>query len=87
MKGRGGSYNKYPLTSYVNGKVTHSDHFTLIIDFDIKYYKQPKVREEQFIFKDREALEVFKNILNTENNLTKCFDFKRDIVGEERKND
>ena len=37
---------KYPLTSYLNRKVTHSDHSTLIIDFDIKYKRQQKVREE-----------------------------------------
>ena len=65
---------KYPLTSYLNRKVTHSDHSTIIIDFDIKYKKQQKIREEQFIFKDREAQEIFKNILNTESNLTKCFE-------------
>ena len=29
-----------------------------------KYKKQQKIREEQFIFKDREAQEIFKNILN-----------------------
>ena len=28
---------KFPLTSYLNRKVTHSDHFTIIIDFDIKF--------------------------------------------------
>ena len=65
---------KFPLTSYLNGKETHSDHATLIINFDIKYKKQQKVREEQYIFKDREAQEIFRNILNTENNLTKCFE-------------
>ena len=65
---------KYPLTSFLNRKVTHSDHSTIIIDLDIKYKKQQKIREEQFIFKDREAQEIFKNILNTESNLTKCFE-------------
>lgn len=73
---------KYPLTSYLNGKVTHSDHSTIIIDFDIKYKRQPKSRDEQFIFKDREGQEIFRNILNTENNLSKCFDNNDDLEAQ-----
>ena len=70
---------KYPLTSYLNGKATDSDHLTIIIDFNVKYKKQQKVREEQFNFKDLEGQEKFKNILNTENNLTRCFENNDDL--------
>ena len=32
---------KYALTSYLNGKARYTDHFTEIIDFDIKFHKNP----------------------------------------------
>ena len=69
---------KFPLTSYLNRKVTHSDHFTIIIDFDIKFKKQKLDRVEQFNLKDKEGQGKFKNILNTEN-LARCFDNADDL--------
>ena len=41
---------EYPLSSYLKGKPKHSDHFTLIVDMDIKFKKERKVRAEQFNF-------------------------------------
>ena len=70
---------KFPLTSYLNRKVTHSDHFTIIIDFDIKFKKQKPDRVEQFNLKDKEGQETFRNILNTENNLARCFENADDL--------
>ena len=65
---------EYPLTSYLKSKQIHSDHFTEVIDFDIKFKRQRPERYEVFDFKNVESQEKFKNILNNENNLSKCFD-------------
>ena len=65
---------KYPLSSYLAKKCRDSDHFTLIMDFDIQYKRQKPVREEYFNFKNVENQESFRDILNSENNLTKCFE-------------
>ena len=70
---------KFPLTSYLNRKVTHSDHSTIIIDFDIKFKKQKPDRVEQFNLRDKEGQEKFKNILNSENNLARCFENADDL--------
>ena len=56
------------------GKCVNSDHFTLWIDFNIRYKKKPVERVEIFNFKSVEGQEIFRGILNSENNLTKCFE-------------
>ena len=63
---------QYPLTSYVNKKPKHSDHYTLIIDFFFNFKKQKPVRNEIFNFFNPESQETFKEILNC------CF-FQRDF--------
>ena len=57
----------------------YSDHFTQILQCDIKYMKQKPVREEYFDFKSTEGQKIFKDILNKERQLTKCFDSNDDI--------
>ena len=49
------------------------------MDFNINYKKLKPVREENFNFKNSECQEIFKNILNTENNLVKCFENNDDL--------
>ena len=70
---------KYALTSYLNGKVKTSDHFTEIVDFNINFMKQKPIREEHFNFKNSECQEIFKNILDSEDNLVKCLDNSDDL--------
>ena len=65
---------KYALSSYLNKKCRDSDHFTITINFDIQYRKQKPVREEYFNFKNVECQEIFRNILNSENNLMQCLE-------------
>ena len=60
----------------------HSDHFTEIIDFEISYNKQKPVREEFFNFKSSEGLVAYKDILNSENNLTNCFNNENDLQSQ-----
>ena len=62
----------YPLTSYLNNKAKNTDHFTEIIHFDINFRKQKPVREEYFNFKNKECQQLFRKLLQEENNLTKC---------------
>ena len=64
------------MCSYLikKGKIIFSDHFTQILQCDIKYMKQRPVREEYFDFKSPEGKEKFKHILCTESNLAKCFE-------------
>ena len=64
---------QYPLSSYLRGKQKHSDHFSIIVDFDISFRRQKPIRDEQFNFKDIEGQKIYTNILNNEENLTKCF--------------
>lgn len=73
---------EYPLTSYLKNKPVHSDHFTEIIDFEISYKKQKPVREEFFNFKSSEGLVAYKDILNSENNLTNCFNNENDLQSQ-----
>ena len=47
--------------------------------FDIKFKKQKPDRVEQFNLRDKEGQEKFKNILNSENNLARCFDNADDL--------
>ena len=63
----------------LNQKTIISDHFTVIIDFDIEYKKQKPDRQEVFDFKDPEGQQKFMNILNTEDKLTQCFNSNQDI--------
>ena len=70
---------EHPLTSYINKKPKNSDHFTLIMDFDINFKKNKPVRNEVFNFLSSECQETFKEILNTENNLINCFNHDGDI--------
>ena len=48
-------------------------------EFDIKFKKQKPDRVEQFNLRDKEGQEKFKNILNSENNLARCFDNADDL--------
>ena len=48
---------QYPLCSYLSKNSTNSDHFTEIIDFQIKFDKKPNERTEHFNFKNQEGLE------------------------------
>ena len=64
---------KYALTSFLNGKMKKSDHFTLIIDFSINIKKKRPVREEHYNFKCSEGQAKFMEILNTEETLQNCF--------------
>ena len=68
------SDREYPLCSYLRGKPKNSDHFTLSASFDIKFRKQRPEREERFNFKSPEGMETFKNILDNEDSLSKCFE-------------
>ena len=70
---------KYSLTSYLNGKMKNSDHFTEILTFDIDFKRQKPDRKEHFNFKNEECQRIFTEILNTENNLQKCFQESDDI--------
>ena len=70
---------EFPLSSYLRGKITHSDHFTEILNMNIEYNKQKPVREEVYNFKSIESLNRYSEILNNENNLIKCFDTNEDI--------
>ena len=47
--------------------------------FDIKFKKQKTDQVEQFNLRDKEGQEKFKNILNSENNLARCFDNADDL--------
>ncbi len=64
---------EFPLSSFLKGKQNNSDHFTLNVKFDIKFRKQKPERVKLFRFKSIEGMIKYKNILNTENNLNKCF--------------
>ena len=64
----------YPLCSYLRGKPKNSDHFTLSALFDIKFRKQRPEREERYNFKSPEGFDIFKQILDNEDSLTRCFD-------------
>ena len=66
---------QYPLTSYLNNNTKHSDHFTEIVDFNIRFKKLPKPRVEHYNFRDKEGIAKFKILLNKEDNLTKCVDY------------
>ena len=60
-------HRSYPLCSHLKkGKSVLSDHFTQILQCDIKYMKQKPVREEYFDFKSPEGLAIFQHILDTE---------------------
>ena len=65
---------KYAISSYLRKKVVHSDHYSIILDFDISWKKKKPERHEHFNFKNPEGLQEFKKILETEDNLSKCFD-------------
>ena len=65
---------KFALTSFLNGKVKESDHFTMIVDLGMKIKKKRPVREEYFNFKCNEGQAKFMEILNTERTLQDCFD-------------
>ena len=65
---------KFALTSFLNGKVKESDHFTMIVDLGMKIKKKRPVREEYFNFKCNEGQTKFMEILNTERTLQDCFD-------------
>ena len=64
---------EYPLSSYLKDKPKHSDHFTLILDLEIRYKKERVERVEQFNFHSQEGLDELKVIFGSENNLTNCF--------------
>ena len=70
---------EYPLCSYLNKRPKNSDHFTEIVDFNIKFKKQPMERTEQYNFKSQEGLRIFKGILDTENNLLRAVDGHGDL--------
>ena len=72
----------YPLTSYVNKKAKMTDHFTEIIHFDINFRKQKPIREEYFNFKNEESQQLFRKLLDEENNLTKCFLDENDLESQ-----
>ena len=75
----------YALTSYQNKRAVNSDHFTLIINFDINFKRQKPIREEFYNFKNTECQQKYTEILNTENNLIKCFDNDEDIEAQSNK--
>ena len=64
---------RWAMSSFLHGKIKRSDHFTQIVSFDINIRKQKPIREEIFNFKNVMCQEEFTRILNTENNLEKCF--------------
>ena len=68
------------MTSYVNKKkVTHSDHFTLVLNLNISYKRKRPERHEYYNFKDCIAQQAFKDVLNKEDNLVRCFDTSEDF--------
>ena len=69
---------EYPLSSYLKGQNKNSDHFTQMLSMKISYNKQKPIREEFYNFKSTEGQNKYTDILNTENNLTKCFDTNED---------
>ena len=42
---------KYAISSYLRKKVVHSDHYSIILDFDISWKKKKPDRHEHFNFK------------------------------------
>ena len=64
---------QYAMSSYLNKKVTHSDHFTIILQFSIKYRRKRPQREEYFNFRNCQDLQEFGRILESESSLTECF--------------
>ena len=73
---------QYPLTSYLNRQAINSDHFTDILTFNIDFKKVKPERKEYFDFKNSDCQKLFTEILNTENNLEKCFEGKDDLNTE-----
>ncbi len=57
----------------------NSDHFTIIVELDIKYVKTKKQRVEQFNFRSTEGMETYKYILENEDNLVNSLDKGDDL--------
>ena len=69
----------FPFSSYVKGKPKHSDHFTELLKFNIRFRKQKAERMEVFNFKNEEGLQRLKDILDSENSLTATVEGDGDI--------
>ena len=52
---------------------------TITAEFNIEYRRKPPPREEIFNFRNCQGLNAFKNILDTENNLSRVFDTNEGI--------
>ena len=68
---------KHILTNYeqvrMGGKASDSDHFTEIMDVDLTIMTEKPERKILFNFKDKEALELFKQKTSQTKEFTDCF--------------
>ena len=70
------SQQLYALTKYTTTKgmpsVKRSDHYTIIVKFDLKWQEDRPPREEVFKLRDLEGLQKFSEITTNSNSLLNC---------------
>ena len=83
----------YALTKYTNKKgdktlVKESDHRTMILEIDVRWNLESKIKEKRkgvWNYKNDEDFETFKKLSENDEDLSKCFDDENEDLEESSK--
>ena len=70
---------KFSLTNY-NGKVTESDHFTMIFEVNLSMERKATQRVEMYNFKNQQNQEIFHQKSSNRMELIQCFTSDESVV-------